>query len=108
MVPAYAQNYAVACLHNATGQRINLTWRWGNRDWSAPKYLASDEYYILAWEDNGYAPKLDLRMDADMTDGTDWRVFHLDTYATYSKNCREGKNFTIRNRNGYLVVRTND
>jgi hypothetical protein len=110
LVPVFAENYGVICLHNQVGQRIHFQYRWGDQAPWQQENLVDAQYVVLSWEyRNGNAsPELQIRMDVDMTNNSDFRVYTLQRYKAWRKNCQEGKNYIMYQHGNRLYLRAKD
>lgn len=90
---AQSNSYAVLCIENNTGMKINYLYRWGTRNWQTSQ-LADDEYDVHSWRytsDSAISPNFQIKFDANLTGRVYYRIYNLDRYQAPERNCAWGK-----------------
>lgn len=97
--PAQAQSssYAVLCIENNTGMKINYLYRWGSGSWNSASLNAGtvDTHSWKYGSGGAYSPNFEIKFDADLTSRTYFRAYDLDRYQSPNQSCRWGKSYAF-------------
>ncbi|MBI1927786.1 hypothetical protein HYR99_26550 [Candidatus Poribacteria bacterium] len=105
------QEYAVTWVENRTGYHITYEFQWGNRNWERVVVAPGQGGLLSHPYEGGFysSPNLNVKFDADMSQGVFYRTYMLQRYRCDSQRAENAKRYYFAiDRQNYLQLQLYD